>query len=97
MLNDFFLYLAGIFLLVGGVLLLERIVLGTHSMAGSGNTRWMARSTLTGCGGNSTAPEHRARCGGVQGRYYVLESHHRVAAARALDCDFISAHVIEVS
>ena len=39
MLNDFFLYLAGIFLLVGGALLLERIVVGPHSMAGSGYTR----------------------------------------------------------
>src|SRR4029453_19219437 len=39
MLNDFFLYLAGIFLLVGGVLLLERIVVGPHSTAGSGYAR----------------------------------------------------------
>jgi hypothetical protein len=32
-----------------------------------------------------------------RGRYYVLDGHHRVAAARALRSDFISAHVIEVS
>jgi len=63
----------------------------------AGMPGWIARSTLTGCGGNSPAPEHRARCGGLQGRYYVLDGHRRVAAARALDSDFISAHVIEVS
>jgi hypothetical protein len=39
MLNDFFLYLAGIFVLVGGVLRLERIVVGPHSTAGSGYAR----------------------------------------------------------
>jgi hypothetical protein len=31
-----------------------------------------------------------------RGQYYVLDGHHRVAAARALGSDFISAHVIEV-
>lgn len=30
------------------------------------------------------------------GAYYVLDGHHRVAAARALGSDSISAHVIEV-
>ena len=30
------------------------------------------------------------------GEYYVLDGHHRVAAARALGSDYISAHVIEV-
>jgi hypothetical protein len=28
--------------------------------------------------------------------YYILDGHHRVAAARALGSDYISAHVIEV-
>ena len=31
------------------------------------------------------------------GAYYVLDGHHRVAAARALRSDSISAHVVEVS
>jgi hypothetical protein len=31
-----------------------------------------------------------------RGKYYVLDGHHRVAAARAVGSDFISAHVIEV-
>jgi hypothetical protein len=31
-----------------------------------------------------------------RGEYYVLDGHHRVAAARALGSDYISAHVIEV-
>jgi hypothetical protein len=30
------------------------------------------------------------------GEYYVLDGHHRVAAARALGDDYINAHVIEV-
>ncbi len=30
------------------------------------------------------------------GEYYVLDGHHRVAAARALGSDYISAHVVEV-
>jgi hypothetical protein len=30
------------------------------------------------------------------GQYYVLDGHHRVAAARAVGSDFINAHVIEV-
>jgi hypothetical protein len=31
-----------------------------------------------------------------RGEYYVLDGHHRVAAARAVRSDFISAHVIDV-
>jgi hypothetical protein len=31
-----------------------------------------------------------------RGEYYVLDGHHRVAAARALGSDYISAHVVEV-
>ncbi len=31
-----------------------------------------------------------------RGEYYVLDGHHRVAAARALGSDYISAQVIEV-
>ena len=31
-----------------------------------------------------------------RGEYYVLDGHHRVAAARAVGSDCISAHVIEV-
>jgi hypothetical protein len=30
------------------------------------------------------------------GEYYVLDGHHRVAAARALGSNYISAHVVEV-
>ena len=30
------------------------------------------------------------------GGYYVLDGHHRVAAARAVGSDYISAHVVEV-
>jgi hypothetical protein len=30
------------------------------------------------------------------GEYYVLDGHHRVAAARAVGSDYISAHVVEV-
>jgi hypothetical protein len=175
MLNDFFLYLAGIFLLVGGVLLLERIVVGPHSTAGSGYARvdsafdldrlrrkqhgarapsllrQRARPRLPSLrevahdyrhlrdAGEQFIPiasivgsvdgasqlfdrnfrpvseRARARLNSVlvamrqgeplppievyawRGRYYVLDGHHRVAAARALESDFISAHVIEVS
>jgi hypothetical protein len=175
MLNDFFLYLAGIFVVVGGVLLLERIVVGPHSTAGSGYARVdsafdfdrlrrkqhgaRAPSPLRR-GGSASLPSldevvhdyrhlrdagerfipiasivgsvnggsqlfdrnfrpvsdrARARLGSVlvtmrqgeplppievyawRGRYYVLDGHHRVAAARAVGSDFISAHVIEVS
>jgi ParB-like chromosome segregation protein Spo0J len=31
-----------------------------------------------------------------QGEYYVLDGHHRVAAAHAVGSDLINAHVIEV-
>jgi hypothetical protein len=31
-----------------------------------------------------------------RGEHYVLDGHHRVAAARALGSDYISAHVVEV-
>ena len=31
-----------------------------------------------------------------RGEYYVLDGHHRVAAARAVGSDLINAHVIEV-
>jgi hypothetical protein len=31
-----------------------------------------------------------------RGEYYVLDGHHRVAAARALGTDYILAHVVEV-
>jgi ParB-like chromosome segregation protein Spo0J len=31
-----------------------------------------------------------------RGEYYVLDGHHRVAAARALGSDYISAQVTEV-
>jgi hypothetical protein len=175
MLNDFFLYLAGIFVLVGGVLLLERIVVGPHSTAGSGYARVDSafdfdRLRRKQHGGRAPSPlrrrgpsslpslrevmhdyQHlrdageqfipiasivgsvdsasqlfdrnfrpvsdrtRARLGSVlvamrqgeplppievyvwRGGYYVLDGHHRVAAARAVGSDFISAHVIEVS
>jgi hypothetical protein len=32
-----------------------------------------------------------------RGEYYILDGHHRVAAARALGRDYIGAHVVEVS
>jgi ParB-like nuclease family protein len=174
MLNDFFLYLAGIFVLVGGVLRLERTVVGPHSTAGSGYARvdsafdfdrlrrkqhgarapsalprrarpilpslreevhnyrhlrdageqFIPIASIVGSvdGGSQlfdrnfrpVSDRARARLGGVvamrqgeplppievyawRGRYYVLDGHHRVAAARALGSDVISAHVIEVS
>ena len=39
MLSEFFLYLVGILATVGGILLLERIVAGPHSTAGTGYAR----------------------------------------------------------
>jgi hypothetical protein len=39
MLSEFFLYLAGISAVLGGVLLLERIVVGPHATAGTGYAR----------------------------------------------------------
>jgi ParB/Sulfiredoxin domain len=174
MFDDFFLYLAGIFVLVGGLLILERIVVGPHSTAGSGYARVdsafdfdrlrrkqhgvrvpsplrRARPSLPSLhevvhdyrhlrdAGEQFIPiasivgsvdgasqlfdrnfrpvsdRTRARLGSVlvamrqgeplppievyawRGRYYVVDGHHRVAAARALGSDLIGAHVIEVS
>ena len=174
MLSEFLAYLVGIFAMVGGILLLERIVAGPHSTAGTGYARVdsafdfdrlrrkqygpRAPSVLRR-GGRSTLPllrevsreqrqlreageqfipvasivgsvdgasqlfdrnfrpvsdRARARLGSVlvamrqgeplppievwawRGKYYVLDGHHRVAAARALGSNYISAHVIEV-
>ena len=174
MLSEFLLYLVGILATVGGILLLERIVAGPHSTAGTGYARVdsvfdfdrlrrkryrpQALSVLRR-GGRRTPPllqevtrgprqfreageqfipvtsivgsvdgasqlfdrnfrpvsdRARARLGSVlvamrqgeplppidvwawRGEYYVLDGHHRVAAARALGSDYISAHVIEV-
>jgi hypothetical protein len=174
MLSEFFLYLAGIFAMVGGVLLLERIVVGPHSTAGTGYARvdsafdfdrlrrklygvrapsvlWRrgrpslpllrevtedyrplrdageqfipVASIVGSVDGASqlfdrsfrpVGERARARLGSVlvamrqgepfppievyawRGEYYVVDGHHRVAAARAVGSDFISAHVIEV-
>ena len=174
MLSEFLAYLVGILAMVGGILLLERIVAGPHSTAGTGYARVdsafdfdrlrrkqygpRAPSVLRR-GGRSTLPllqevsdeqrqlreageqfipvasivgsvdgasqlfdrnfrpvsdRARARLSSVlvamrqgepfppievwawRGEYYVLDGHHRVAAARALGSDYISAHVIEV-
>ena len=174
MLSEFLAYLVGILAMVGGILLLERIVAGPHSTAGTGYARVdcafdidrlrrkqygpRAPSVLRR-GGRPTLPllqevsreprqlrdageqfipvasivgsvdgasqlfdrnfrpvcdRSRARLGSVliamrqgeplppievwawRGKYYVLDGHHRVAAARALGSDYISAHVIEV-
>jgi hypothetical protein len=174
MMSEFVSYLAGILAMIGGILLLERIVAGPHSAAGTGYARVdsafdfdrlrqkrygaRARSVLRR-GGRPTLPllrevtrdpwqlreageqfipvasivgsvdgasqlfdrnfrpvsdRARARLGSVlvamrqdeplppievwawRGEYYVLDGHHRVAAARALGSDYISAHVIEV-
>lgn len=174
MLSEVLLYLAVIFAVVGGVLVLERIVVGPHSTSGTGYARVDSafdfdrlRRKHYGSGAPSLirrreprglpvlrevahdyrplrdAGEHfipvvsivgsvdgasqlfdrsfrpvseraRARLGSVllamregeplppievyawRGKYYVLDGHHRVAAARAMGSDFISAHVIEV-
>lgn len=174
MLSEFFLYLAGISAMVGGVLLLERLVVGPHSTAGTGYARIdsafdldrlrrkqygaRAPSPLLRRGRPSLpllrelTPDYRqlrdageqfipvvsivgsvdgasplfdrsfrpvndrarARLGSIlvamrqgeplppievyawRGQYYVLDGHHRVAAARAVGSDFINAHVIEV-
>src|SRR4029453_13851996 len=174
MLSELLVYLLGILAIVGGILLLERVVAGPHSTAGTGYARGdsafdfdrlrrkqyglRARSLLRR-GGRSTLPllqevihepwqfreagekvipvasivgsvdgasqlfdrsfrpvsdRARARLGSIlvamregqplppievwawRGEYYVLDGHHRVAAARALGSDYISAHVIEV-
>ena len=174
MLSQFLFYLVGILAVVGGILLLERIVAGPHSTAGTGYARVDSafdferlRRKLYGPralsvlrrGGRRTLPllqevsrgprqlreageqfipvasivgsvdgasqlfdrnfrpvsdRARARLGSIlmamrqdeplppievwawRGEYYVLDGHHRVAAARALGSDYISAHVIEV-
>jgi hypothetical protein len=174
MLSEFLFYLVGILAMVGGILLLERIVAGPHSTAGTGYARvdsafdfdrlrrkqYRSRvSSVLRRGGRPTLPllqevsreprqlreageqfipvasivgsvdgasqlfdrnfrpvsdRARARLRSVlvgmrqgeplppievwawRGKYYVLDGHHRVAAARALGSDYISAHVIEV-
>jgi hypothetical protein len=175
MLSEFLLYLVGILAMVGGILLLERVVAGPHATSGTGYARvdsafdfdrlrgrqYGARATslLLRHRGRSALPtlqdvihEHpqlrdageqfipvasivgsvdgaaqlfdrnfrpvseraRARLSRVlvamrqdkplppidvwawRGEYYVLDGHHRVAAARALGIDHISAHVVEV-
>jgi hypothetical protein len=174
MLSEFLFYLMGILATVGGILLLERIVAGPHSTAGTGYARvdsafdfdrlrrkqhrprvssvlrrggrpalpllqevtrepWQLReageqfipvaSIVGSVDGASqlfdrnfrpVSDRARARLGSIlvamrqgeplppievwawRGEYYVLDGHHRVAAARALGSDYISAHVIEV-
>ena len=174
MLSEFLAYLVGILAMVGGILLLERIVAGPHSTAGTGYARVDSAFDFDRLrrkqygprapgvlrrGGRSTLPllqqvsreqrqlreageqfipvasivgsvdgasqlfdrnfrpvsdRARARLGSVlvamrqgeplppievwawRGKYYVLDGHHRVAAARALGSNYISAHVIEV-
>ena len=174
MLGEIVAYLLGTLAMVGGVLLLERIVAGPHATAGTGYARvdsafdfdrlrgkqYGARaSNLLRGRGQSALPllqdvtdeyrqlrdlgeqlipvativgsvdgasqlfdrnfrpvsdRARARLGSVlvamrrgeplppidvwawRGNYYVVDGHHRVAAARALGSDYISAHVIEV-
>jgi hypothetical protein len=175
MLSEFFLYLAGISAVLGGVLLVERIVVGPHATAGTGYSRvdsvfdfdrlrrkqYAARahgllrrerrprlpllrdvmthdyrhlreageqfipvaSIVGSVDGESqlfdrsfrpVSERAHARLGSVlvamrqgeplppievyewRGEYYVLDGHHRVAAARAVGDDSISAHVIEV-
>jgi hypothetical protein len=174
MLSEILLYLLGTLAIVGGILLLERIVAGPHATGGTGYARvdsafdldrlrgmqYGARAAnLLRGRGRSTLPllqdvtheyrqlrdngeqlipiadivgsvdgasqlfdrnfrpvtdRARARLGSVlvamrqgeplppievwawRGQYYVLDGHHRVAAARALGSDYISAHVIEV-
>jgi hypothetical protein len=174
MLSEFLYYLLGILAVVGGILLLERLVAGPHTTSGTGYAsvdsgfdlerlrrkqygpralsmmRRSGRRTLpmlqeVTCGprqlreaGEQLIPvasivgsvdgasqlfdrnfrpvsdRARARLGSIlvamregeplppievwawHGGYYVLDGHHRVAAARALGSDYISAHVIEV-
>jgi ParB/Sulfiredoxin domain len=169
-LSEFLFYLMGILAMVGGILLVERIVAGPHSTAGTGYARvdsafdfdrlrrkqygprllsvlrrtlpllqevtsgprqlrdageqFIPVASIVGSvdGGSQlfdrnfrpVSDRARARLGSVlvamregeplppievwawRGEYYVLDGHHRVAAARALGSDYISAHVIEV-
>lgn len=172
--NELLLYLVGTLSMVGGILLLERIVAGPHATAGTGYARVdsafdfdrllrkqysarvtsllrrRGRSTLLHLqdathsyrqlrdagekfipvagivgsvdGASEMFDSHfrpvtdgaRARLSSVlvamrqgdslppievwawDGKFYVLDGHHRVAAARALGDDYISAHVVEV-
>jgi hypothetical protein len=174
MLSELFLYLAWIFTVLGAVLVLERLVVGPHSTAGTGYARvdsafdldrlrrrlyGVRAPSLLWRRGRRSLPVLRelthhyrqlrdageqfipvasimgsvdgasqlfdqnfrpvrgrahSRLGSVlvamrqgeplppievyawRGEYYVLDGHHRVAAARAVGSDFISAHVIEV-
>jgi hypothetical protein len=174
MLSQFFVYLAGISAVVGGVLLVERIVVGPHATAATGYARvdsvfdfdrlrrkqygaraqsllrhrrpslpllrdvmrhdyrqlrdageqFIPVSSIAGSvDGESqlfdrsfqpVSERAHARLASVlvamrqgeplppievyawRGEYYVLDGHHRVAAARAVGNDFIDAHVIEV-
>jgi hypothetical protein len=174
MLSEFLFYVVGILAIVGGILLLERIVAGPHSTAGTGyprvdsafdidrlrRKRYSSRApSVLRRGGRPTLPllqevsrepwqlrdageqfipvvsivgsvdgasqlfdrdfrpvsdRARARLGSVlvamrqgeplppievwawRGQHYVLDGHHRVAAARALGTNYISAHVIEL-
>ena len=175
MLSEFFLYLAGISAVVGGVLLVERIVVGPHATAGTGYARvdsafdfdrlrqkhygarapsllrrrkgpslpllrevmthdyrqlrdageqFIPVASIVGSVDGASqlfdrsfrpvSERAHARLGSIlvamrqdeplppievyawRGKYYVLDGHHRVAAARAVGSDFISARVIEV-
>ena len=173
MLSELLFYLMGILATVGGILLLERIVAGPHSTAGTGYAHvdsvfdfdrlrrkqyGLRAHSVLHRGRRSTLPllqqvtreprqlreageqfipvasivgsvdgasqlfdrdfrpvsdRARARLSSIlvamrqgeplppievwqwRGEYYVLDGHHRVAAARALGIDYISAHVIE--
>jgi ParB/Sulfiredoxin domain len=174
MLSEFLYYAVGILAIVGGILLLERVVVGPHATSGTGYARVDSAFDLDRLRGKhygarainplgrrrrTTLPllkdvthdyrylreageqlipvasiagsvdgasqqfdrnfrpvsdRARARLGSVlvamregeplppievwawHGEYYVVDGHHRVAAARALGYDYISAHVIEV-
>ena len=175
-LSEFLFYLVGILATVGGILLLERIVAGPHSTAGTGYARvdsafdfdrlrrkqygaralsllrrrrraslpllredlmthdyrqlrdageqFIPVASIVGSVDGASqlfdrnfrpvSDRARARLSSVlvamrqgepfppievwawRGEYYVLDGHHRVAAARALGSDYISAHVIEL-
>jgi hypothetical protein len=57
MLSEFLLYLVGILATVGGILLLERIVAGARSTAGTGYARMDSAFDLDRLRGSATAPE----------------------------------------